>query len=296
MPHLQFPALGTEWTIVIDDPESADTAEKTSTLQAEILAATEAFDQECSRFIQSSQACAFRDQPAGTYTVSQRFAQLLQTAQQLKISTKGAYDPAVGGLLELLGYDANYSFRAQSQAAADFSLPEWSIEGDQLQISGGVIFDIGGIGKGYWIDEIADMVEAAGFKQYLVDGGGDMFGTTKSDGTGWKIALEWPGDAQRVIGVVELQNQGLAVSDVFKRRWDEWHHLVSIKTKKPTQEIIWSAAVADSAWQADQATAALALDWPRAQRMVSSELAAQFLACTFDKKVHRSPDWSGEVF
>lgn len=294
MANMQFSALGTEWAIIIDAP-SLD-SQKLARLQSNIESATDAYDRECSRFIQSSQACAFRDQPAGMYHVSGRLAQILRVAQRLKHSTNGAYNPAVGGLMELLGYDSQYSFQAQPQAAREFVVPEWSIQGDRLQISGGVIFDIGGIGKGFWIDEVAKLIAAAGYKHFLVDGGGDLFGTTKADGSGWQIALEWPGDDQRAIGTVTLRNQGLAVSDVFKRRWDQWHHLISLKTKRPTQEIIWSAAVAENAWLADRATAALTLDWPRAQEIASTELGAQFLAITIDKKMYRSQQWSGEIF
>lgn len=253
------------------------------------------FDRRFSRFIDGSEANAFRDASVGTYSISEEFATVLARADDLRRLTYGRYDPAVGGLLEKAGYDPFYRMTARPDVA-EFTLPRWTIAGRELTIDGPVVFDIGGMGKGYCIDKVAVLLGSNGFEHYLVDGGGDMYGTSKSDGSPWAIALEYPGKSDMAVGSVALKDRGVAVSDGFRRRWGDWHHLIDPIKKKPVQSVVGAIAVGRSAWSADCATSALYFAKESDYSKIGHELECRFLVFRADGRTHVSSDWSDELF
>ena len=92
---------------------------------------------------------------------------------------------------------------------SEFVLPKWELRGQVLWLDGPVVFDLGGMGEGYCIDRVADILETSGYAHYLVDGGGDIYATTKRDGGEWRVALEYPGKADTAAGMVLLKNEGV---------------------------------------------------------------------------------------
>ncbi len=294
METFSFSALGTEWTLLIDESVFPVNHQKA------ILEAVAVFENRFSRFLPKSEVNQFRDASAGTYQISREFALLLTRADRLRTLTGGVYNPAVGGLLERTGYNQKYRLQADDQAISEYQLPEWSLTGEILTLSGGVVFDFGGIGKGYCIDMVATLLEKLGYEYFLVEGGGDMYGTKKRDGSAYKIALEWPGKPEMAFGVVELRYQGIAVSDTSKRRWGQgqgaWHHIIDPEKKKPIEGVIGATAVAPTAFAADCMTSGLFLAEPSRYRALTEELGARFVVFQKDGTVQVSPDWQGELF
>jgi FAD:protein FMN transferase len=291
METFSFSALGTAWNILIDESLFPEDHRHT------VLEAVAVFEKRFSRFLPASEVNQFCDASAGTYQVSREFALLLMRADRLRTLTQGVYDPAVGGLLERAGYDRAYRLRPDDGAVADYRLPTWSLNDEQLTISGKIVFDLGGIGKGYCIDLVSSLLQRLGYEHYLVEGGGDMYGTTKKDGSPYRIALEWPGRPDTAFGVVELRYQGIAVSDSAKRRWGGWHHIIDPMEKKPIESIIGATAVAPTAFAADCMTSGLFLaNSLGCYGALALEFGAQFVVFRENGTVQVSLDWQGELF
>ncbi len=293
MHTIGFSGLGTAWSISIDAQDDRHLVP----LQELILERTFQYEQQLSRFIASSEVSQFKNHRAGTYQVSPVLAELLQVSDQLRTETNGRFDPAMGGLLERAGYDAKYSLTPAPEAELQaFKVPLWSIDGNRVTVDGPVVFDIGGVGKGYWIDQVAQIIKENEFPYFLVEGGGDMVATTKADGSAWQVAIEWPGRADTAIGVVALANQGLAVSDTFKRRWKKWHHLVDGKTLSPMTQLVGCAVVAPSAFVADQMTSLLSFSDPTDWSRLAKKYQSVYLVVSSDEKITKSQNWAGEIF
>ncbi len=290
METLTFSALGTRWSILVDEPAFSKQHQK------EILEAVAVFENRFSRFLPGSEVNQFREATAGIYAISRELALLLTRADLLRTLTKGVYDPAVGGLLERTGYDKTYRLIPDPQAVAEYHLPAWSLSGEQLILEGGIAFDFGGIGKGYCIDMVASLLQKQGYKYFLVEGGGDMYGTTKNDGNPYRIALEWPGKPDMAFGVVELKCQGVAVSDSAKRRWGGWHHIIDPQKKRPIESVIGATALASSAFAADCMTSGLFLSDSAGYAALAEEFGAQFVVFREDGSAQVSLDWQGELF
>lgn len=284
-----FTGIGTSWCIL------ADGAALPEDVQTEILEYIHVFDERFSRFLPDSEVCALRTSGAGEYPISEEFAVLLKRADELRTLTHGLYDPAVGGLLEEAGYDAEYSM-APRAGVEEFVLPKWELRGEILWLDGPVVFDLGGMGKGYCIDRIAEILAESGYEHYLVDGGGDIYATCKRGGEPWHIAIEYPGKSDTAAGTVALANQGLAVSDTFRRRWGGWHHIVHPFLRSPIENVLGAAAVAPTAWDADCATSALFFADAAEYAAVAKSLSASYLVFRPDGSTLVSADWEGELF
>lgn len=57
--------------------------------------------------------------------------------------------------------------------------------------------DLGGLGKGWLIDKLSDLLRNEGYKEFLINGGGDMYvsSTEKQE-----CYIEHPRDTELVIG------------------------------------------------------------------------------------------------
>ncbi len=291
METITFKGIGTYWSVSID--ESVDDVVELKKTLFEFVAD---FESRFSRFISSSEVNQFRKRERGTYPLSAECALLFSAAHELRTLTHGAFDPAVAGLLEGVGYDATYRLTPDESAITSFVPTAWSLSRDQLAIDGPVGFDFGGIGKGYCIDRVHELLKEKGYHYFIVEAGGDMVATTKADGSGWRVAIEYPGKPDIALGLVELVNQGLAVSDSFRRRFGAWHHIVDPRTKAPVTQIIGVAAIAPTAWQADKMTSGLFLGQPAEYALLAEKFSSAYLVVTHDGMVQKSINWKGELF
>lgn len=290
----RFEALGTVWGLLIDSPDFSDEH------FLEIKNRASQFENEFSRFIQSSQANAFINKPAGKYQVSSVMEELLTAAQNLKGLTEGGFDPVVSSLLSEVGYgkqflkSSHYSEIEKNDSLKSF--PKWSIKGNILTTDGPIQFDFGGIGKGYFIDKVSEFLLEKGYSYHLVEGGGDMVATTKSDGQGWRIALEYPGRKDEAIGTLMLQNQAFAGSDSFKRKWGAWHHLINARTRRPVEEIKACMVTAPSAFKADQFTSAIFFSLTKDYQKAKEEFLGSYFILFSEGTYCISDNWTGKFF
>lgn len=285
-----FEAIGTHWHITVEatKPVPPETWQK---IQARI---TE-FDQQFSRFILSSEANAWRAAKPGSYEVSPEMAELLQFASDLRAGTGGKFDPAIGGLLELAGYDPTYSFTQQPELK-NWQTPGWEISGTTLTITAPLVIDVGGYGKGTCIDLAAGILKAEGWDYFLVDGGGDLSGTTKFSGEPWQVAVEWPGRPEYALSQVALSNQALAVSDIFKRNWGEWHHVIDPQAGRPASQVLGVAVIGAEAQTADGLTTAIALIDTAERNILAEKYHVEFVLLLANQTTQTSQNWPGVLF
>lgn len=279
MSEFSFEGIGTPWTILSDRP-------LTDALRSAIIEYVEQFNARFSRFLEDTEATRFRNAKASMYTVPADMARLLSRARAMRELSGGAFDPAVGALLEDSGFGG-----VPARTGSRRAVPNWTIEGTELTIDGPIIFDFGGIGKGYCIDRVADLLKAHGHEGFLVDGGGDMYGTEKS-GEAWNVALEYPGKPDLALGQIKLAYAGLAVSDIFRRQSGTQHHIFDARAKEPVRGIIGAIALADDAWSADCATSLLFLS----EDATAAIYLDKTLVMKSDGTACLGKGWVGELF
>lgn len=286
MENFTFTGLGTEWSVSVNGKKLEDQARK------DVAQYVQDFENRFSRFLPFSEVNAFRQSFSGEYALSKEFALLLTVADRLRALTDGAYDPAVASILEDAGYGAQSGLVPLEKTEHSV---HWSLVGEKLSINGPIAFDLGGIGKGYCIDRVAEILQQSGYEHYLVDGGGDMVGTMKADGSAWRVAVEYPGKPDMAASIVNLKCQGLAVSDSFRRRFGKWHHLINVQEKKPIEKIIGCAAIARDAWAADCMTSGLFFASAENYGALAEEFEGEYLVFLNDGTTLVNFHWPGEL-
>lgn len=118
--------------------------------------------------------------------------------------------------------------------------------------------DPSGIVKGWAIREVARLVEARGFADYLVDAGGDIQCRGNApDGEPWRIGIRNPFDAMQIVKIVAPRDHGIATSGTSARG----QHIYDPHAPgRPIRDVLSITVIGPDVLEADRfATAAFAM-------------------------------------
>ncbi|OPY10561.1 MAG: Thiamine biosynthesis lipoprotein ApbE precursor [Syntrophus sp. PtaB.Bin001] len=230
--------------------------------------------------------------------------QILSLAAEYWRKTDGAFDVTVNPLVELwgFGYDGEGNFPAP--AAIKAALPK--VGSDKLQLFSntqqvrlakpGMSLSMGGIAKGYAVEEAAKVLQAKGVKNAMINASSSIKVIGDGPGgRGWRVGVENPRQAGKLIGVIVLHSgeaMGTSADNkrFFIRDSHRYSHIIDPRTGQPAPETIALATVVtDNAATADIITKALFLnDLAWSMKFLKEEnLRAVMVDAT--GKVHMTP-------
>jgi thiamine biosynthesis lipoprotein len=178
-------------------------------------------ESELSRFIPNSDIGRINRLAAGERTrVSPSTMECLVIARHMFDLTAGAFDVSIGTGLTSLELDPG---GCQVVAARS-----------------GVQIDLGGIGKGYAVDLMAELLEEWGIERALVHGGFSSVLVLEAppDRDGWPLTLSDPGSPSRILARLSPRQTALSASGL--RKGD---HIVDPRTGQPVRgrRAAWTA-------------------------------------------------------
>jgi thiamine biosynthesis lipoprotein len=149
--------------------------------------------------------------------------------------------------------------------------------------AGGAI-DLGGIGKGFAADIVAEELLEAGALGALVNVGGDIsvMGTPFDGEPAWMLGIEDPGSPQDHVGRIALNQGGVATSGTTIKRWTSPSALPASTSLLTATVIAGDAATAEVF-----ATAAMMGDGPHAVEILERAGLAGLMVAT-DLRVYRT--------
>ena len=287
MAHFEFDAIGTSWLI---DTYTELKSEDKSLLFSRISERIEAFDVAYSRF-RSDSLVTRMSKETGMVTLPEDAEKMLALYRDLYERTNGYFTPLVGGMLSDAGYDASYSLKQKKELQAPL---EWDDVMEYshpiLTIKQAAILDFGAAGKGYLIDLVAEVLEANGITEYLIDAGGDIL---HKGGTPVRVGLENPENLQQVIGICELWQGSICGSAGNRRAWGEFTHIMNPKTLESQKNILAVWVTATTALVAD--AIATCLFFVEADTLTDA-YDFEYVLVRADHSVERSAGFNGEVF
>ena len=121
----------------------------------------------------------------------------------------------------------------------------------------GVELDLGGIGKGYAVDRVVELLRRRGVASALVNlGGSSVYGLGAPPGReSWEIKVQDPADPTKVALTVALRDRALSVSGGYERFFEKdgvtYSHVMDPRTGRPVQGVLSVAVLADSATTGD---------------------------------------------
>lgn len=246
-------SMGTSYTVSLVAKESEARA-----LDTEVRTAIEEVNLAMSTYLPRSDVSRFNDSPVdGWIAVSPMTAEVVSLSLEIAEASDGAFDPTVGPLVDLWGFgpkETTDQVPLESDIKAAMAMVGWqAIEVDitahKLRKSEPRELDLSAIAKGYAVDQVANMLEARGIDNYLVEIGGEMrFAGTKPDEMHWRVAIETPDSEQRsVYKILEVSDGAMATSGDYRNYFEQdgqrYSHTLDPQTGYPIRHDLVSATV-----------------------------------------------------
>jgi len=150
---------------------------------------------------------------AGQVAVGADLSAALRTMQRLSMATQGAFDPAVGPLVDLWRGPTPPSAPIAPSARHHIA-SALALEGGAARLVDGAKLDAGGIGKGMALDAAGALLRARGVAAAYLDFGGSSqlaIGAPPDSPQGWRVAVSGLGPDE-LHGVVTLRDAALSTS------------------------------------------------------------------------------------
>jgi thiamine biosynthesis lipoprotein len=192
--------------------------------------------------------------------ISQELFDLLTTSVEYSRITGGAFDITYASVGFM--YDFRRHVRpTQTQIRAALPAVNYrNIELDPKQRTvhftrHGVRIDLGGIGKGYAVDQGIRILEARGIRHALVSAGGDSRIIGDRFGKPWVVGIRHPDHKDQVIARIPLVDTAISTSGDYERYFDEdgvrYHHILDPATGQPASKVRSATILAPTATRTD---------------------------------------------
>lgn len=199
--------------------------------------------------------------------VEQRLFTLLARAAEIYQETDGAFDLTATPLWKAWGF-ARGEGRLPSEEEIDEALT--TVGGSLVELNAGnrtlrflkpgVELNLGSIGKGYALDRVAEMLDAAEIHDYLIQGGQSSVAAKGSrlsgtDPDGWLVGLGDPLRPGTRFGYVRLRDRALgtsgSASQFFRHKGRRYSHIIDPRTGRPAESVLSATVLAPDAALAD---------------------------------------------
>lgn len=209
-----------------------------------------------------------------TARLSPPLTALLQRAMQLREQSDGYFDPTVGGLVKLWGFDRfdqgqpplTPPAAAEIDAAlavreAGLTLTPDAPAADLSAAEPGLQIDLGGIAKGAALAEGIHVLNAHGIERALIEAGGDIATLGKAQGDVFQVGLRDP-RANAVRQQLHVApGESVMSSGDYARFWTidgrRYQHIIDPQTGWPADGAQTATVVATDPLLADAAATAL---------------------------------------
>jgi len=192
------------------------------------------------------------------FPVSRDFLRVMGTAARVFALSGGAWDGTVRPLVDVWGFGP---LPPVGEPPAPGRIEELlaDVGFDQIEIRPGalvkrrasVTLDLSSIAKGYGVDAVAEVIRGAGFPDFLVEIGGEVYGAgSRHDGRPWRVGINRPqADAapDEIYRVAPLRDAAFATSgdyrSFFVRDGVRYSHVLDPRTGRPVTNGVVSVSV-----------------------------------------------------
>jgi thiamine biosynthesis lipoprotein len=183
--------------------------------------------------------------------VSQELFGFLEACMEYSRRSEGAFDITVGPLVRVWGFykgSGRLPHRAEirgAMARVGYRNVELDRAGSTVRFQRpGVEIDPGGIGKGYAVDRVVDVLKKNGITSALVTAGGSsMYGLgTPPNESAWRVKIRHPKDPAETVSEVRLRNLSMSTSGTSEKFFvaggNVYSHIFDPRTGYPAQGML----------------------------------------------------------
>src|SRR5690606_21045354 len=190
--------------------------------------------------------------------VSPEVFQLLRRSQRLSEETNGAFDITATALWKCWGFHRRQGKLPESGELEEalsrcgFQYLHLNPEDNTVLLQKkGMELNLGSIGKGYALDQIALMLQNAGLSNFLLHAGNSSFmahGDLREPETGWQVSIQDPRGGESGLATIRLRGQGMATSGTSEQYFEfggkRYGHILDPRTGWPVDHYLSATAVA----------------------------------------------------
>ena len=293
--QIEGPTMGTTYRVTY-----APAADSESTVPNTVDSLLDEIDRSLSTYIESSVISRINSasDTERWHAADRHFNAVFVRSQEIFTDTGGAFNPAVGPLVNAWGFGPQGPQSVPDAATidslmelTDFDAFDWResppsvrkpMEDSQL--------DFSAIAKGYGVDEAGALLDRMGVDAYFVEIGGEVRTRGRHpDGRPWRVGIEipaaFPNPERSSQAVIEVQDTALATSGNYRNftivEGRRIAHILDPETGAPATTSLLSVSVlAPDVMTADAyATALMVMDLDAGLRFVEAreELEAYFI-------------------
>jgi FAD:protein FMN transferase len=182
-------------------------------------------------------------------TIAPDIAAMLGDATKLSIQSKGAFNPAIGGLIEAWGFHRDEfkpikidEIKIKNLVQANPQMTDIVIEnGKVISKNPNVQLDLGGYAKGYALDIALAYLRNQGIKNALVNIGGNIIALGKHGKQSWRVGIQHP-RKPNAIATLDLESGwAIGTSGDYQRYFEldskRYCHIIDPATGYPAQGV-----------------------------------------------------------
>lgn len=227
-------------------------------------------------------------------------AGLIGRASELARRSDGMFDPTVGALVRLWGFDDADRIPERPPSPGEIRrvldsqapLPTlWDAVDGILRGHQGVTVDLGGFAKGIAVDRAVALLRERAIDNAIVNAGGDLRAIGRRGDRSWKIGVRAPREGGILAAVDISGDESVFTSGDYERFFDyrdrRFHHIIDPRTGYPTLGLVSVTVVHDDAATADAACTALMVAGPERWPAVAKALGIRHvMVVDADGRVH----------
>lgn len=225
-----------------------------------VTRALDEVEQSMSTYVVSSEVSRFNaTRSTKWFPVSAMVCTAVADALSISELTDGAFDITVGPVVDLWGFGPEGSRTAppdESMIAAakrrvGYARLSTDCSRPALRKSvADVHIDLSAYAKGYAVDRVAELLDAEGLADYMVEIGGELRIRGKNASGGpWRIAIESPTGTGGPVRIVELSNTAMATSGDYRNYFEfddrRYSHTIDPRVGAPVSHDLAAVTVVD---------------------------------------------------
>jgi thiamine biosynthesis lipoprotein len=251
------PIMGTRITVELQ----LDDATKAGQCKEAVFEEMHRIDELMSPYKEGSQLARINREAARLpVKISPELYSLIERAQTISELSGGAFDITFASVGYL--YDYREHIRPSDEEieshlnAIDYRHIRLDPKDHSIRfVSPGVRIDLGGIAKGYAVDNGIRILQGCGVKNGLVSAGGDSRIIGDKGGRPWMMGIQDPRKKPGVAVVLPLSDTAISTSGDYERYFIEdgrrYHHIISPSTGKAVSDTISASVIGPDATSTD---------------------------------------------
>lgn len=184
-----------------------------------------------------------------TKVVAPELVMMLQDATRVSAQSEGLFNPAIGGLIQTWGFQAD-EFKAALPDAnkiaalvranpqmSDLVFDTFGVKSKNKTVQ----LDLGGYAKGYALDRAADLLRQQGIHNTLINIGGNVLALGQHGSRPWRVGIQHPRKPGPLATLELRDGEAIGTSGDYQRYFEfdgkRYCHLIDPRSGYPAQGV-----------------------------------------------------------